>query len=67
VPEKVVQRILRHANVNTTATYYIKGAADDVQSAMETQEKNIPERSTFEWDTRRTLNVDRSKVSSVPN
>src|SRR5262249_17807808 len=30
VPEKVIQRILRHANVSTTATYYIKTAADDV-------------------------------------
>ena len=30
VPEMVIQRILRHANVSTTATYYIKTAADDV-------------------------------------
>jgi hypothetical protein len=29
----VIQRILRHANVSTTATYYIKTAADDVRSA----------------------------------
>ena len=29
-----VQRILRHANVSTTATYYIKTAADDVRPAM---------------------------------
>ena len=26
VSEKVIQRILRHANVSTTATYYIKTA-----------------------------------------
>jgi hypothetical protein len=30
----ILQRILRHANVSTTATYYIKTAADDVRSAM---------------------------------
>ncbi len=34
VPDMVIQRILRHANVSTTATYYIKTAADDVRSAM---------------------------------
>ncbi len=34
VPDMVIQRILRHANVSTTATYYIKTAAEDVRSAM---------------------------------
>jgi integrase len=42
VPEKVIQRILRHANVSTTATYYIKTAADDVREAMSKLESNIP-------------------------
>jgi integrase len=42
VPEMVIQRILRHANVSTTATYYIKTAADDVKHAMEKLENNIP-------------------------
>jgi len=41
VPEMVIQRILRHANVSTTATYYIKTAADDVKHAMEKLENNI--------------------------
>jgi hypothetical protein len=36
-----IQRILRHANVSTTATYYIKTAADDVKHAMEKLENNI--------------------------
>ena len=31
VPDMVIQRILRHANVSTTATYYIKTAAGDVR------------------------------------
>jgi len=34
VPEKTIQAILRHANVSTTATYYIKTAAADAQAAM---------------------------------
>jgi len=38
----VIQRILRHANVSTTATYYIKTAADDVRNAMAKLEKVIP-------------------------
>ena len=34
VPDIVIQRILRHANVSTTTSYYIKRAADDVRNAM---------------------------------
>ena len=34
VPEKTIQAILRHANVSTTATHYIKTAAADAQAAM---------------------------------
>ncbi|MFZ0866196.1 MAG: site-specific integrase [Candidatus Sulfotelmatobacter sp.] len=41
VPEMVIQRILRHANVSTTATYYIKTAADDIRSAMTRLENHI--------------------------
>jgi hypothetical protein len=41
VPDKVIQAILRHANVSTTATYYIKTAADDVRTAMTKLEKHI--------------------------
>jgi hypothetical protein len=37
----VIQRILRHANVSTTLTYYIKTAADDVRKAMTTLENRI--------------------------
>ena len=32
VPDKTIQAILRHANVSTTNTYYIKTAADDLRS-----------------------------------
>ena len=43
VPDMVIQRILRHANVSTTATYYIKTAADDVRKAMTALENHIVE------------------------
>jgi integrase len=43
VPPKVIQAILRHANVSTTATYYIKTAEADVQDAMTTLEDHIAE------------------------
>jgi hypothetical protein len=41
VPDMVIQRILRHANVSTTAMYYIKTAADDVRNAMSKLESHI--------------------------
>ena len=41
VPDMVIQRILRHANVSTTATYYIKTAALDVRTAMTKLENHI--------------------------
>lgn len=47
VPEMVIQRILRHANVSTTATYYIKTAAEDVRNAMAKLEDQIEESSNM--------------------
>jgi len=55
VPDMVIQRILRHANVSTTATYYIKTAAADVRSAMTTLENHIAEAERTQTDTKRTL------------
>jgi integrase len=43
ISDKVIQAILRHSNVSTTATYYIKTAADDVQAAMAKLEDEIGE------------------------
>jgi len=34
IPDKTIQKILRHANVSTTVNYYIKTADDDVRKAM---------------------------------
>jgi integrase len=56
VPEIVIQRILRHANVSTTATYYIKTAADDVRNAMAILENRIAESSQIQSDTVGTPN-----------
>lgn len=52
----VIQRILRHANVSTTATYYIKTAADDVRTAMSKLEIQISEATKSLSDSNRTLN-----------
>jgi hypothetical protein len=74
----VIQRILRHANVSTTATYYIKTAADDVRNAMAKLENVIPTTSkvpevppiseaTTVRDTYGTLNLDSTAISSKVN
>lgn len=51
VPDIVIQRILRHANVSTTATYYIKTAADDVRSAMTKLENQIEETAQVQTES----------------
>jgi integrase len=43
VPDKVIQQILRHANVNTTTTYYIKTVPTQVTDAMEKLQQALPE------------------------
>lgn len=62
VPDMVIQRILRHANVSTTATYYIKTAADDVRKAMTKLENHIAEVSLAPSDDKGTRDVDSSVV-----
>jgi integrase len=46
VPEKVIQQILRHANVSTTSTYYIKTVPSQVIDAMEKLQQALPESLT---------------------
>lgn len=41
VAGKTIQAILRHANVSTTNTYYIKSAADDTRVAMAKLERLV--------------------------
>ncbi|MGC2110251.1 MAG: tyrosine-type recombinase/integrase [Candidatus Korobacteraceae bacterium] len=46
VSDKVIQDILRHANVSTTNTYYIKTASAQVTDAMEKLERALPDSLT---------------------
>jgi integrase len=50
VPEKVIQQILRHANVSTTSTYYIKTAPADAQAAMAKLQGVVPQLGN-DWAT----------------
>jgi hypothetical protein len=61
----VIQRILRHANVSTTATYYIKTAAVDVRSAMTKLENHIAEADRNQSDTNGTLESNSSVEPST--
>jgi len=47
----VIQSILRHANVSTTATYYIKTAAGDVRDAMAMLEDHIAQAARGKTET----------------
>jgi len=68
VPPMVIQRILRHSNVSTTANYYIKTAADDVRNAMAALEKMVPENPCSEFrDTDRTLKQTTGTVPGSMN
>jgi hypothetical protein len=75
VPEKTIQAILRHANVSTTNTFYIKSTADDTRAAMakleclvignelakEAAEKNGTSRS----DNELTINTAGAKPATI--
>jgi len=69
VPDMVIQRILRHANVSTTATYYIKTAADDVKhgdaEARKPHAANGANRSGLLRDTRTSAGSYRSDDPST--
>jgi hypothetical protein len=64
VHDKVIQRILRHANVSTTTGYYIKSQAKDVLDAMTKLENSIPAPQISTSDTQRTLNLKSSESST---
>lgn len=65
VPDMVIQRILRHANVSTTATYYIKTAAEDVRDAMSKLEEHIARSGTTTTDSTKSCEND-SAVRAAP-
>jgi len=64
LPDMVIQRILRHASVSTTATYYIKTAADDVRNAMVILENHIAEAAHIKGGT---LAMLKPKASESPD
>jgi integrase len=64
VPDKVIQRILRHANLSTTTGYYIKSQTKDVLDAMAKLENSIPDPKISESDTQRTLSADSVETSA---
>ena len=47
VSEKVIQAILRHANVSTTNTYYIKTRDAQTDKAMTKLERTLPKVSNL--------------------
>jgi integrase len=53
IPEKTIQAILRHANVSTTNTYYIKTAPTDALAAMAKLEDAVPQLGNS-WATEST-------------
>lgn len=61
----VIQRILRHANVSTTATYYIKTATDDVRKAMTKLENQISKSDEVSTDTSGTQSTQSSGGSGT--
>jgi hypothetical protein len=65
IPDMVIQRILRHANVSTTATYYIKTADDDVRGAMAKLENHIAESAEIQKDTIGTVEPPRVITSTT--
>jgi len=65
VPDMVIQRILRHANVSTAANYYIKTAADDVRNAMAMLETRIAESGQIRSDTVETPENPRSELPAT--
>jgi len=65
VPDMVIQRILRHANVSTTTGYYIKTAADDVRNAMTMLENHIAESGQSQTETQGTPEPPAGSPSTI--
>jgi integrase len=63
-PLRQLPRILRHANVSTTATYYIKTVAEDIRNVMVKLENNIPQTQS---DTQGTPSVQACSTPASVN
>jgi len=69
VSDKVIQRILRHSNVNVTMSYYVKPMDADVLSAMAKLEQNVAERTAAQAlrDSDRTVNPPSGATPDLVN
>ena len=56
VPDKVIQAILRHSNVNVTLAYYVKSASADVMAAMGKFEEELAVQTVQDSDGTLKLN-----------
>lgn len=65
VPDKVIQAILRHSNVNVTLAYYVKSVSSDVQAAMGKFEQELAVRNVR--DTNGTPKADPGATSGFVN
>jgi integrase len=65
VPDKVIQAILRHSNVNVTLGYYVKSASSDVMAAMEKFEEELTAQTL--QDSQRTVKPDSDATSGFVN
>jgi integrase len=65
VPDKVIQAILRHSNVNVTLAYYIKSASSDVMAAMGKFEEKLDAQTL--QDTDRTAKADSGATPEIVN
>lgn len=68
IHELVIQKILRHSNVSTTTSYYIKSTASDVTEAMAQFEQNLPKSEGQNLrDTNGTLKPDSGATPGFVN
>jgi integrase len=60
VDDSIIQRMLRHSNINVTQSYYIKTTSDDVRGAMDKLEANYAEQTAVQnlRDSERTVKTD---------
>jgi len=64
----VIQKVLRHSNVSTTTTYYVKSTPADVTEAMVQLEKSLPKSEGQNLrDTNRTLKPDTGATPGFVN
>jgi integrase len=68
VHELVIQKVLRHSNVSTTTSYYIKSTSTDVMEAMAQFEQNLPKSESQNLrDTDRTSKLDSGAMPGFVN